>query len=118
LEKWKKGRGMGKTTIFFLPSLRIQNRGDREAGRWRGEGRRRPGARRRAGSGAKRRGGRGQLIPLLTLVEDGLWREIDGGGRSSIETARAALVVAMEGSGRRGDWSWRCGVLREAAQGL
>jgi hypothetical protein len=33
---------MGKTTIFFLPSLTIQNRGDREAGRWRGEGRRDP----------------------------------------------------------------------------
>jgi hypothetical protein len=51
-------------------------------GRWRGEGRWRPGARRQPGSGAKRRGGRGQLIPLLTLVGDGLWREIDGGGRS------------------------------------
>jgi hypothetical protein len=52
------------------------------AGRWRGEGRRGPGARRRPGSGAKRRGGQGQLIPLLTLVGDGLWREIDGDGRS------------------------------------
>jgi hypothetical protein len=48
-----------------------------------GEGRWRPGARRRPGSGAKRRGGRGQLIPLLTLVGDGLLREIDGGGRSA-----------------------------------
>jgi hypothetical protein len=36
----------------------------------------------RPGSGAKRRGGQGQLIPLLTMVGDGLWREIDGGGRS------------------------------------
>jgi hypothetical protein len=24
--------------------------------------------------------------------------------------AGVALVVAMEGSGRRGNWSWRCGV--------
>jgi hypothetical protein len=31
---------MGKTTIFYLPSLTIQNRVDREADRWRGEGRR------------------------------------------------------------------------------
>jgi hypothetical protein len=33
---------MGKTTIFFLPSLTIQNKGavDSEADRWRGEGRR------------------------------------------------------------------------------
>jgi hypothetical protein len=30
----------------------------------------------------------------------------------------AALVVAMEGSGERERWSWRCGVPRRAAQGL
>jgi hypothetical protein len=52
------------------------------------------------------------------LVGDGLWREIDGGGWSATETARAALVVAMEGSGRRGDWSWRCGERWGAGQGL
>jgi hypothetical protein len=32
--------------------------------------------------------------------------------------AGAALVVAMEGSGKREKWSWRCGVPRRAAQGL
>jgi hypothetical protein len=48
-----------------------------------GEGRRRPRPWGRSGCGAKQRGGRGQLIPLLTLVGDGLWREIDGGGRSA-----------------------------------
>jgi hypothetical protein len=37
------------------------------------------------------------------LVGDGLWREIDDSGRSATETARAALVVAMEGLGRRGN---------------
>jgi hypothetical protein len=37
------------------------------------------------------------------LVGDGLWREIDGGGRFATKTTRAALVVAMEGSGRRGN---------------
>jgi hypothetical protein len=41
---------------------------------------------------------------------------MDCGGRSTAAgglqpgTARAALVVAMESSGRRGNWSWRCGV--------
>jgi hypothetical protein len=40
---------------------------------------------------------------------------MDCGGRSTAAgglqpgTARAALVVAMESSGRRGNWSWRCG---------
>jgi hypothetical protein len=76
---------MGKTTIFYLPSLTIQNRGrfgqgDRSV---EGGGRRRPRPWGRTGSGAKRRGARGQLIPLLTLVGGGLWREIDGGGRSA-----------------------------------
>jgi hypothetical protein len=74
---------MGKTTIFFLPPSRYRGAEDREANRWREEGRRRPRPRGRPGSGEKRRGGRGQLIPLLTLVGDGLWREIDGGGRSA-----------------------------------
>jgi hypothetical protein len=74
---------MGKTTIFNLPSLTIQNAGDRMAGRWRGKGRRRPRPWGRPGSGAKRRGGLGKLIPLLTLVGDGLWREMDGGGQSA-----------------------------------
>jgi hypothetical protein len=77
--------GMGKTTIYFLPSLTIQNRQDSMAGLWRGKGRRRPRPWGRPGCGAKRRGGRGQLIPLLTLVGDGLWREIDGGGRSATQ---------------------------------
>jgi hypothetical protein len=50
-----------------------------EGGRGAGD----PGHGGRPGCGAKRRGGRGQLIPLLTLARDGLWREIDGGGRSA-----------------------------------
>jgi hypothetical protein len=83
LEKWKKGRGYGQNNHLLPPSLTIQNARDRMAGRWRGFGRRRPRPWGRPGRGAKRRGGRGQLIPLLTLVGDGLWREIDGGGRSA-----------------------------------
>jgi hypothetical protein len=74
---------MDKTTIFFLPPSRYRDAEDREAGRGRGEGRRRPRPWGRSGSGAKRRGGRGHLIPLLTFVGDRLWREIDGGGRSA-----------------------------------
>jgi hypothetical protein len=70
------------------------------ADRWRGEGRRRPGARRRPGSGAKRRGGRGQLIPLLTLVGDGVWKEINGGGRSA---TRNRMGDAGGGDGELGE---------------
>jgi hypothetical protein len=83
LEKWKKGRGYGQNNHLLPPSLTIQNRGDSMAGRWRGKGRRRPRPWGQSRCGAKQRGGRGKLIPLLTLVGDGLWREIDGGGRSA-----------------------------------
>jgi hypothetical protein len=78
---------MGKTTIFFLPPSRYRGAEDREADRGRGEGHRRPGPWGRPGSGAKRRGGRGRLIPLRTLVGDGLWREIDGVGRSATQNS-------------------------------
>jgi hypothetical protein len=83
LEKWEKGRGVWakQPSSSSLPHDTEQR--DREADRGRGKGRRRPRPWERSGSGAKRRGGRGQLIPLLTLVGDGLWREIDGGGRSA-----------------------------------
>jgi hypothetical protein len=85
LDKWKKGRGYGKNHHLLPPSLTIQRR-RRQGGRtWKGGGRRRPRPWGRPGSGAKRRGGRGHLIPLLTLVGDGLWREIDGGGRSATQ---------------------------------
>jgi hypothetical protein len=81
----EKGRGYGQNNHLLPPSLTIQNARDRMAGRWRGFGRQRPRPWGRPGSGAKRRGGRGQLIPLLTLVGDGLWREIDGDGRSATQ---------------------------------
>jgi hypothetical protein len=100
---WRSGKragGMGKTTIFFLPSLTIQNREEQSGRPVEGEGRRRPGARRWPGSGAKRRGGRGQLIPLLTLVGDGLWREIDGGARSA---TRNSTGGAGGGDGELGE---------------
>jgi hypothetical protein len=92
---------MGKSTIFFLPSLMIQNRGaeDREVDRWRREGRRRSGARRRSGSGAKRRGGRGQPIPLLTLGWGALERRIDGGGQRPIMVVGGGGAWGLERQG-------------------
>jgi hypothetical protein len=83
LDKWEKGRGYGQNNHLLPPSLTTQNAGDGKADRGRGEGRRRPGARRRPGSGAKRRGGRGQPIPLLTSGWGAPERRIDGGGRSA-----------------------------------
>jgi hypothetical protein len=39
-----------------------------------------------------------------------LWRGgSTAGGGVARGGGRAALVVTMEGSGRRGNWSWRCG---------
>jgi hypothetical protein len=96
---WKRGKragGMGKTTIFYLPSLTIQNGVDREADRRRG-GRRRPGARRRPGSGAKRRGARGQPVPLLTLGWGALERRING----------RRWGCSRWWSGRHWWWRWR-----------
>jgi hypothetical protein len=52
------------------------------------------------GLGCSRGADRRPAVGLLTVV------------------AGAALVVAMEGSGRRENWSWRCGVPRRAAQAL
>jgi hypothetical protein len=101
LEKGEKGRGVWakQPSSTSPPSrYRTEERVDREAGRWRGKGRQRPRPWGQPGGGAKQRGGRGQLIPLLTLVGDGLCREIDGDGRSATETARA---VAVGGSGGR-----------------
>jgi hypothetical protein len=99
--KGKRAGGMGKTTIFFLPPSRYRTE---EIGRptgGRGEGRRRPGARRRPGSAAKRRGARGKPIPLLTLVGT------DCGGRST------AGGGAARGGGRGGTGSGDGGLEKE-----
>jgi hypothetical protein len=94
--KENRGGGYGEDGLLH-PLNRTEKGVDREAGRWRGKGRRRPRPWGRPGGGAKRRGGRGQLIPLLTLVGDRLWREIDGGGRSATKTARAVVVGGLGG---------------------
>jgi hypothetical protein len=100
----KENRGGGYGEDGLLPPLNRTEKGvDREAGRWRGKGRRRPRSWGRPGGGAKQRGGRGQLIPLITLVGDGLWREIDGGGRSVIG---AAWNGGGGSSGKREGGAW------------
>jgi hypothetical protein len=94
---------MGKTTIFYLPSLTIQNRGagDREADRWRGEGRRRPGARRRPGSGRNEEELEGNRFCSLP------WLGTDCGGRST------AGGGAARGGGRGGTGGGNGGLGKE-----
>ena len=55
------------------------------------------GARRRPGSGGKRRGGRGGPIPLLTSGGGGLWMAGDGGGRRWPAMAVAAVLQTCFG---------------------
>jgi hypothetical protein len=109
LEKWKKGRGgMGKTTIFFLPSLTIQNREEQS-------GRPVEGGACDLVHGDGREVGRNKEEVEGNSFRSSPWSGTDYGGRSTAAgglqpgTARATLVVAMESSGRRGNWSWRCG---------
>jgi hypothetical protein len=102
---------MGKTTIFFLPSLTIQNRGavDREADRWRGRGAGVPmhGDGREVWGKTKRSSRATDSAPYLGLGCSGEADRRPTMGLLAV-VAGAALVVAMEGSGRRGNWSWRC----------
>jgi hypothetical protein len=119
---WKSGKGaggMGKTTIFFLPSLTVQNRGDREADRWRGGGAPATLCAAMAGKwGKTKRSSRAtDSAPYLGLGCSGGEDRRPAVGLLAV-VAGAALVVAMEGSGRRWNWSWRCGVPRGAGQGF
>jgi hypothetical protein len=109
LEKWKKGRGMGKTTIFFLPPSRYRT----EETVWPAGG-----GGRGAGDlvhGDDREVGQNEEEVEGNSFRSSLWSGTHCGGRSTAAgglqrgTARAALVVVMESSGRRGNWSWRCG---------
>jgi hypothetical protein len=86
----KEGWGViGKTAISFLPLIRNRGRGTEPSGRLAGGGggRRRSRARRRPGTRAKWRGGRGGSIPLPTLGCDGVQRWIGGGGRREVVPA-------------------------------
>jgi hypothetical protein len=76
----EKGRGYGQNN-HLLPPLPHHTEQRRRGQRGRPvEGGGAPATRctTTAGKWAKRRGARGQPILLLTLVGDGLWREIDG----------------------------------------
>jgi hypothetical protein len=104
---------MGKTTIFFLPSLTIQYKGavDREADWWKGGGAPATQAMGTTGKwGKTKRSSR--ATDSAPYLGPGCFGEADR--RSAVGllavVAGAALVVAMPGSGRRGKWSWRCGV--------
>jgi hypothetical protein len=100
---------MGKTTIFFLPPSRYRT----EETVW-------PAG--RGGRGADdlvhsdgREVGQNEEEVEGNSFRSSPWSGTDCGGRSTAAgglqpgTARAALVVAMKSSGRRGNWSWRCG---------
>jgi hypothetical protein len=93
---------MGKVLFIFL-SIQNRNRGGGAQGRPAGGGRRSSRAWRRPGVGGTERGGRGRLVPVLTTGWGGLWREIDGGGRSVI----GRLVEGGGGSsGEREGSAW------------
>jgi hypothetical protein len=109
---WRSGKragGFGQNNHLLPPSLTIQNTGDREADRGRGEGAGDP------GHGDDRDVWQNGEEVEGNLFRSSPWPGMDCGGRSTTAgglqpgTTRAALVVVMESSGRRGDWSWRCG---------
>jgi hypothetical protein len=82
---------------------------DRETDRWRGEGAGDP------GHGDGREVGQNEEELEGNSFRSSPWSGADYGGRLMAAgglqpgTTRAALVVVMESSGRRGNWSWRCG---------
>jgi hypothetical protein len=85
---------------FFFPSIQDRIRGGGAQGRPADGGRRPSRAWRRPGVGGTERGGRGRLVLVLTSGWGGLWREIDGGGRSV--TAAACGGRRWELGGERG----------------
>jgi hypothetical protein len=109
---------MGKTTIFFLPPSRYRTQETvcPAGGGGRGAG--------DPGHGGGREVGQNEEEVEGNSFRSSPWSGTDCGGRSTAagglqpRTARAALVVAMESSGRRGDWSWRCGTRWGAGSAL
>jgi hypothetical protein len=106
----EKGQGVwAKQPYSSSPPSRYRTERNRVAGRWRGRG---------AGDlvhGDSREVGQNEEEVEGNSFRSSPWSGTDCGGRSMAagglqpRTARAALVVAMESSGRRGNWSWRCG---------
>jgi hypothetical protein len=109
---------MGKTTIFYLPPSRYRTKetGRPTGGRGRGAGDLVHGDGREVGQNEEElEGNRFSSLPWLGTDCGG--RSTAGGGLLAV-VAGAALVVAMEGSGRRGKWSWRCGATWGAGPAL
>jgi hypothetical protein len=110
--KGERAGGLGKTTIFYLPSLTIQNRGRFGQGDRPVEGGGVPATRCTATAGkwgkTKRSSRATDSAPYLGLGCSGGADRRPAVGLLAVVTG-AALVVVMEGSGRRGNWSWRCG---------
>jgi hypothetical protein len=105
----EKGKGgMGKTTIFFLPPSRYRT----EETVWPAGGGGRGAS--DLGHGDGRDVGQNREEVEGNSFRSSPWSGTDCGGISTVAgglqpgTTRAALVVAMESSGRRGNWSWRC----------
>jgi hypothetical protein len=99
---------MGKTTIFFLPPSRYRTQETEGPADGGGSGAGDPGhgGGREVGQNEEEvEGNSFRSLPRAGVLRRG--GSMAAGGLQP-GTARAALVVAMESSGRRGDWSWRC----------
>jgi hypothetical protein len=109
LEKWKRAGGYGQNNHLLPPSLTIQNRETVWSAGGGGRGAGDP------GHGDDRDVGQNEEEVEGNSFHSSPWSGTVCGGRSTAAgglqpgTTRAALVVAMESSGRRGNWSWRCG---------
>jgi hypothetical protein len=106
-----KGQGvLGKKPFYFLPPPRHRTQETR--GRpWKGGGAPATWCTVTAGKGGETKR-RSRATDSATYLELGCFGEADqrpAVGLLAVVTG-AALVVAMEGSGRRGNWSWRYGV--------
>jgi hypothetical protein len=113
----EKGKGQGVFDQKATPFLRNRNRGvDRTVGLAGAGDCRCPGV-----GGGRRQGkrgeGRGLPSPTLTLVGDALWRWLRGEGRAAAAVGGGGAIGGDGDLGGKRGWLWRCGVLREAAQG-
>jgi hypothetical protein len=112
VEQKKEGRGLWEKPPSSSP-LHKQNRGEGlVSGRlWPVRPAALPGMVAVDSEGNGERGGRGQLVPVLTLGWDGLWKEINGGRRTVVQ---CSIGGSGGSSGGREGGDGRCGVRRRA----